>query len=55
MVKCILKGKLREKATGKTYSSTKEDLVQKIHYQTQGMPYLPLPLPQKVNIRPLFK
>lgn len=46
---------IRERATGQTYSSTKEDLVQKIHFQTQGMPYLPLPLPQNVSRRPLFK
>ena len=46
---------IRERATGKTYSGTGEELVQNIHDQTQGMPYLPLPLPQKVSTRPLFK
>lgn len=46
---------VRERGVKETYSDSKEKLVDKIHYQTKGMPYLPLPLPQKVSIRPLFK
>lgn len=46
---------IRERGVKETYSDTKEKLVDKIHYQTKEMPYLPLPLPQKVSMRPLFK
>ena len=46
---------VRKRAVKEIYSYTKEELVEEIHNQTKGMPYLPLPLPQKVSIRPLFK
>lgn len=46
---------IKERESGLVYPGTREELVEKIHHKTQGMPYLPLPLHRQVSMRPLFK
>jgi threonyl-tRNA synthetase len=46
---------VRERGIKEIYSTTPNDLVDKIHLQTKDMPYSPLPLPKMVSMRPLFK
>lgn len=45
---------VRDRRTGKQYEMSAEKLVSEIELETKGMPFRPLPVPERLSVRPRF-